>query len=361
MTPYIEHSQRMADLLLFAQVAERGSFTAAAQSLGIGKSFASKQVRRLEKALSTTLLHRTTRRLVLTEAGRALLEHAQALSRAVAAANDAAASHLSRPSGRLRITASVVYGRAVLAPLLPGFHRRCPDVEVELLLTDRYVDLWDEGLDLALRLTGAPAPGLAGRPLHACGFVLCAAPSFLRTRRIREPADLAGVPCMAFGTGVGRDGARWTLSRGSERVDVSVRGPVSANSSDVIRELVLGGMGVGLLPTFAVQADLDARALRRVLPTWTPQGSFGPTAWALWPPQRAMAPKLRAMIDYLAQCLGPHPDGRGTDTRAETLQTPVSGRSSSTRSAASRSPASAAATERACSKPVAIRKVGARP
>jgi DNA-binding transcriptional LysR family regulator len=308
MTPYLEHSQRMADLLLFARVAERGSFTAAAESLGIGKSFASKQVRRLEKGLSTTLLHRTTRRLVLTEAGRALLEHAQAMSRAVEAANDAAASHLSRPSGRLRVTASVVYGRAVLAPLLPGFHRRCPDVEVDLLLTDRYVDLWDEGLDLALRLTGAPAPGLAGRPLHECGFVLCGVPTFLRTRRIREPADLAGVPCMAFAAGMARDGARWTLNRNGERVQVSVRGPVSANSSDVIRELVVGGMGVGLLPTFTVQADLESGLLRRVLPQWTPEGPFSPTAWALWPPQRAMAPKLRAMVDYLAQRLGPHPD-----------------------------------------------------
>jgi DNA-binding transcriptional LysR family regulator len=316
MTPYLEHSQRMADLLLFARVAERGSFTAAAQSLGIGKSFASKQVRRLEKGLSTTLLHRTTRRLVLTEAGRALLEHAQAMSRAVDAATDAAASHLAHPSGRLRVTASVAYGRAVLAPLLPGFHRLCPDVEVELLLTDRYVDLWDEGLDLALRLTGAPAPGLAGRPLHESGFVLCATPAFLRVRRIRDPADLAGVPCMAFGSSTARNGARWGLRRGAERVEVEVRGPVSANSSDVIRELVLGGMGVGLLPTFAVNADLASRALRRVLPQWTPEGAFGPTAWALWPPQRAMAPKLRAMVDYLATSLGPLPCAPGSGAPA---------------------------------------------
>lgn len=311
MTLYREHSQRIADLLLFAQVAERGSFTAAAQSLGIGKSFASKQVRRLEMGLSTTLLHRTTRRLVLTEAGRALLEHAQALSRAVEAAADVAASHNSRPTGRLRVTASMAYGRAVLAPLLPGFHRRCPDVEVELLLTDRYVDLWDEGLDLALRLTEMPAPGLAGRPLHECGFVLCAAPTFLRARMIREPADLYGLPCITFSSGAGRDSGRWVLHRAADRVELTVGGPVSANSSDVIRELVRCGMGIGLLPTFVVQADLVSGVLRRVLPKWTPEGTFGPTAWALWQPQRAMAPKLRAMVDYLAESLGPRSDVRG--------------------------------------------------
>ena len=304
MSAYTEQSQHLADLLVFAKVVERGSFTAAALALGIGKSSVSKQVQRLERQLSTTLLHRTTRRLVLTEAGRSLVEHADAMLRAAGAAADTAAAYASQPSGRLRMTASVTYGRHVLAPLLPAFCRQHPTVEVELLLVDRYVDLWEEGLDLAIRLTDSPSPGLAGRPLHGCRFIVCGTPGLLRRHPILQPADLSGVPCMAFSTNPGPGGALWRLRRGRELAEVPVRGPVVVNSSDVVRELALAGLGLGLLPDFVVRADLDSGRLLSVLPEWTPDGAFGPTAWALWQPQRAMAPKLRAMVDHLAAKLG---------------------------------------------------------
>jgi len=304
MSVYTEQSRHLTDLLVFAKVVERGSFTAAALALGVGKSAVSKQIQRLERHLSTTLLHRTTRRLVLTEAGRTLAEHADAMLRAAGAAVDAAAAHARQPSGRLRMTASVTYGRHVLAPLLPAFRRRHPAVDVELLLVDRCIDLWEEGLDLAIRLTSVPSPGLAGRPLHDCGFVVCGTPGFLRRHRIRQPADLKGVPCMAFSAGAGPGGALWRLRRAPDLAEVPVRGPVVVNSSDVVRELALAGMGLGLLPDFVVRADLDSGRLRAVLPDWTPDGAFGPTAWALWQPQRAMAPKLRAMVDFLVGRLG---------------------------------------------------------
>jgi DNA-binding transcriptional LysR family regulator len=301
MTPFTQQSQRMADLLLFAKVVERGSLTGAAQALGLGKSAVSKQIRRLEQDLGSTLLHRTTRRLSLTEVGRALLEHAQTMVGAANAAGDTAAARLLKPSGRLRVTASVTYGRHVLVPLVPRFLRQHPAVELELVLVDRYVDLWEEGLDLALRLTEAPPPSLAGRPLHAWRFVLCGTPAFLRRHRVRTPQDLAQVPCMAFGAGGATATSPWQLRRGAERVQVPVRGPVAANSSDAVRELVLANLGLGLLPTFVVQNDLDAGRLRPVLPAWTPEGPFATTAWALWQPQRAMATKLRAMVDFLVK------------------------------------------------------------
>jgi len=299
MSGYTEQTQHLADLMVFAKVVEQGSFTAAALALGVGKSSVSKQLQRLERKLSTTLLHRTTRRLVLTEAGRALVEHADAMLRAAAAAADAVAAHVSQPSGTLRITASVTYGRHVLAPLLPAFRRQHPTVNLELVLVDRYVDLWEEGLDLAIRLTDAPSPRLAGRPLHDCRFVVCGTPSFLRRNRVRQPTDLAAVPCMAFSAGSGPGGALWRLRRDKAIVEVTVHGPVTVNSSDAVRELVLNGMGLGLLPEFVVLEDLHSGRLRRVLPDWIPDGAFGPTAWALWQPQRAMAPKLRAMVDFL--------------------------------------------------------------
>ena len=305
MGMYTAQTEHLADLLVFAKVVERGSFTAAAQALGIGKPSVSKHVQRLERQLSTTLLHRSTRRLVLTEAGRALVDHADAMLRAAAAATDAAAAHASQPAGRLRMTASVTYGRHVLAPLLPAFQHRHPAVVLELLLVDRQVDLWEEGLDLAIRLTDAPPPGLAGRPLHACRFLVCGTPDFLRRHPIRQPADLAGVPCMAFNARAELGGgAVWRLRRGRTLAEVAVQGPVVVNSSDVVRELALAGMGLGLLPDFVARADLDSGRLCSVLPAWTPDGAFGPTAWALWQPQRAMAPKLRAMVDHLVAHLG---------------------------------------------------------
>lgn len=301
--PDVPPTQLAADLLVFAQVVEQGSFTAAARALGMAKSQVTKQVRRLEAALDVTLLHRTTRRMALTQAGAALCEHADAMSRAADAAVDAAAAHGRQPTGRLRVSASVTYGRHVLGPLLPAFHRRVPGVEVELVLVDRHVDLLEEGLDLAIRLTDRPPEALAGRPLHEIGFVVCGTPRFVRAHRVDAPQALDGIPCMAFSAPTRRHGATWRFRRGRERVAVDVRGPVIVNSSDVVRELVLGHLGLGLLPEFVVREDLAARRLVPVLRDWTPEGPFGPTAWALWPPQRAMPPKLRAFVDHLVEGL----------------------------------------------------------
>lgn len=292
-------SQLVTDLLVFAKVVERGTFTAAAEALGMAKSQVTKQVRRLESSLGVTLLHRTTRRMALTEAGASLHEHAEAMARAAAAARDAAAQHGHQPSGRLRISASVTYGRHVLSPLLPAFHRKHPSVELELVLLDRYVDLLEEGVDVAIRLTAAPPPSLAGRPLHAIPFVVCGTPRFARKHPVKQPQQLGTVPCMSFNAQVRRNGATWHFRRGRERIEVDVTGPVVVNSSDVVRELVMNDMGLGLLPEFVVRQDLESGRLVHLLPDWEPAGSFGPQAWALWQPQRRMPPKMRVFIDHL--------------------------------------------------------------
>ena len=304
MLPDVPQSQLVADLLVFATVVEHGTFTAAAGALGIAKSQVTKQVRRLEATLGLTLLHRTTRRMALTQAGESMHEHAQAMARSAGAALDAAAQHGTRPTGRLRVSASVTYGRHVLSSLLPGFIKRFPGVEVELLLVDRYVDLLEEGLDLTVRFTAKPPPSLAGRPLHVVSFVVCGTPGFTRKHPVGQPQDLKRVPCMSFSAQARRNGSTWQFHRGRERVDVDVKGPVVVNSSDVVRELVLGQVGLGLLPEFVVREDLAAKRLAAVLPDWQAAGTFGPTAWALWHPQRAMPPKMRVFVDYLVEQLG---------------------------------------------------------
>jgi DNA-binding transcriptional LysR family regulator len=303
MKPEAPHAQLVGDLLVFASVVEHGSFTAASAAVGVAKSQVTKQVRRLEARLGATLLHRTTRRMALTQAGESVHEHALALARSAGAALDAAAQHGQRPTGRLRVSASVTYGQHVLSPLLPGFIRRYPGVEVELLLIDRYVDLLEEGLDLTVRFTAKPPPSLAGRPLHDVAFVVCGTPRFVKPHLVSSPQDLKGIPCMSFSAQARRNGSTWQFQRGRERVGVDVGGPVVANSSDVVRELVIGDLGLGLLPEFVVKHDLAAKSLVRVLPDWHASGTFGPTAWVLWQPQRAMPPKMRVFVDYLVEHL----------------------------------------------------------
>lgn len=169
---FVRQSQRLTDLLVFVKVVEAQGFSAASRELGIGKSTVSKHVQRLEHSLSLTLLRRTTRRLSLTDAGRLLYEHAEPIARLGSGAMQAMSSLAQRPVGTLRMSASPVYAQHVLAPLLPDFQRRYPEVRVELQLSDCYVDPWEEGVDLVIRLQDAPDPNLAGRPLQTCPFVV---------------------------------------------------------------------------------------------------------------------------------------------------------------------------------------------
>lgn len=301
---YSAQSQRMADLLVFVKVVDLGGFTAAAGSLGLGKSAVTKQIQRLERSMGVTLLHRTTRRMAVTEAGQVLYEHAANMVRLVGDASASLSSLSKRPTGRLKMTASVTYGKHVLGPLLPAFHRQHPEIQVELLLVNRYVDLWEEGMDLAIRLTNEPPGQLAGRPVHHFDFVLCASPHFLRGKKLSHPKQLCDLPCLPFGVSQPGQPVTWRFDGpGRETCAVKVSGPVIVNSSDVVRDLLLADMGLGLLPRFAVTSDLASGELRAVLPQWTPQPVFGSSAWALWQPQRIVPPKLRAMVDFLVEHL----------------------------------------------------------
>jgi DNA-binding transcriptional LysR family regulator len=286
-TPFSAQSQQLVDMVVLVKVVDEGSFSGAARAMGMTKSAVSKQIQRLESGFGVKLLNRTTRKLSLTEAGRVLYEHAEQVARINGAAHDALAQLSGRPTGVLRMSTSAVYGQHVLAPLLPEFCALYPDVRVALTLVDRHVDLTEEGIDLVIRLTEQPLDSLAGRPLHACDFVVCASKAFLRRKRIAQ-------------------GLAWRFhDEHGQAVEVNVRGPITVNSSDMVRALVLSDMGIGLLPRFAVQGDLEAGLLKQVLPGWHPQGAFGPTAWALWQAQRHMPPKLRVMIDFLAAKLSP--------------------------------------------------------
>lgn len=304
---FLQRSQRLSDLLVFSRVVEMQGFSAAARALGLSKSTVSKHVHRLETGLAVTLLHRTTRKLSLTDAGRLLYAHAEPIVRLGSGAEEAMAGLSVKATGTLRMAASPAYAQHVLAPLLPEFHRRNPEVHIELRVADRFIDPVEEGVDLVVRLQDRPDESLAGRPLHACPFVVCASPDLPGLRAVGEPADLATFACLSFSRsrGVEHEPALWRFQHAQgRRASVQVAGPVTVNSSDVVRTMALNRLGVGLLPLFAVADDLANGRLVALLPEWTPEGPFGAIAWALWPPHRHMAPKLRAMIDFLVEVLG---------------------------------------------------------
>jgi DNA-binding transcriptional LysR family regulator len=297
--------EQMEDMAVFTLVVEQGSFSGAARRLGLVKSAVSKRVDRLERRLGVKLLQRSTRALSMTEAGQALHARAQQSMALLEEARNELANLHQAPRGLLRVTASVAFGRLCVAPLLPGFLKAYPDVRVQLALLDRMVDLAEEGYDLALRLTRTPPDAVVARPLMPVRYVVCAAPAYLAGHSVAHPRDLAGLNCLSYGYQA--PAGDWSFQRGAERETVKVRGNVIVNSSEVVRDLMLAGVGAGLVARYAVEAELRAGRLVPLLPDWTPAGSFGPTAWAMWLPQPHLPPKIRAFVEFLVARLNEAP------------------------------------------------------
>lgn len=290
--------EQMEDMAVFTVVVEQGSFSGAGRRLGLVKSAVSKRVDRLERGLGVKLLQRSTRALSMTEAGQALHARTRQSMGLLEEARSELAQLNQAPRGLLRVTASVAFGRLCVAPVLPDFLAAYPEVRVQLALLDRMVDLAEEGYDLALRLTRMPPDAVVARSLMPIRYVVCAAPAYLAGRTVAQPRDLAALNCLFYGYQAQTDD--WAFTRGAERETVKVRGNVTVNSSEVVRDLVLAGVGVGLVARYAVEAELRDGRLVPVLPDWTAAGAFGPSAWAMWLPQPHLPPKIRAFVDFLA-------------------------------------------------------------
>ena len=286
-------------MAVFAKVVESRGFSAAARQLGLTKSAVSKQVTRLETSLGARLLNRTTRALSLTEAGSAVYEHC---ARMVAAAEEAElAVHrlAAAPRGLLRVTASVTFGRLHVAPAIGDFLAAYPEVEVQLMLTDRMVDLADEGFDLAIRIADRLGDNLVARRLAPVRFVVSAAPDYLaRHGTPRKPADLAQHNCLVFSQeGLG-DSWRFQSRDGSERIRVA--GRYQVNSSEATRDSMLAGMGIAMAPIFTVGPDIRAGRLKVVLPRYRVVAPYD-AVHAVYLPNRHLLPKMRAFIDCLVE------------------------------------------------------------
>ena len=286
-----------------------GSFTAAAQRLGVSKAAMSQRIAELERAAGVPLVARTTRSVRLTEAGQQLADATSGAFEAIATAFAGIKDLAATPRGRLRVTAPVALARQQIMPLLPAFLRAHPEVRIELDLSDRLVPLAQEGFDLAIRHSPAPPDTHIAWTLCATQSLLVASRAYLRRRGVpQQPADLAAHDCLTYL----RPGevAAWQLLRGNVRDDgpadnntekttVPVSGPLSANNSEALCEAALAGLGIALLPDFSAQAALRSAKLVLVLPGWQPVGTFGGHLYAIRPYSPQVPRAVQALVAYL--------------------------------------------------------------
>ena len=244
------------DMLVFAKVVELRSFSLTARRLGISRSAASKHVTRLEQALGARLLNRTTRKLSLTEPGHAAYAHCARIAAEVEASELSVQRFVSRPKGLLRVSAPSAFGRLHLVPILPEYLTRHPDVAIDLVLSDRLVDLVEERFDIAIQSSPLTPANLIRRDIAPIRWAVCAAPGYLQKFAApREPDDLRTHNCIFYASAAVR-GDAWTLSRKGETTRVTVNGNFRANNSEAVRDAAVRGLGLALLPTFAMWQDL---------------------------------------------------------------------------------------------------------
>ena len=286
-------------LRVFVGAVETGSFSGAAQRMGLSPKLASKYIGELEARLGAQLLHRTTRRLGLTAAGEQLMQTLPGWLDQLDEMTTTLREERRGLSGTLRLSASVTHGELFLVPLLARFRSVHPDLTIDLRLSDRYVDLAAEGIDLAIRIGRLEDSALVARKLGQIGLLLVASPSYLdRAGRLGALADLTGHACIRD-TNLRGDGT-WPLVEQGTLQRVPVTGRFLVNSARAARDLAILGEGVALCPDYVVQHSLSQGLLEHVLPQVR-----GPTLeiHAVHLPQRRLARRTRALLDYLAQNL----------------------------------------------------------
>ena len=289
------------DLLIFASVAELGSFSRAAERLGLPKSTVSRRLAALEQRLGERLLTRTTRRQSLTEFGLQLLEHARQVASEVEAVAALSERRQATPSGRLRVSMPSDFASLLLADTLAAFVALYPAIRLDLDLSPRRVDLLGEGFDVALRMGQLPDDAsLAARRLAVFSFGLYAAPNYLAEHGDpQHPDDLVRYEAVHLLMANG-EAATWTLSQGDERWQGSPPGRVSANAPELLIKFACAGAGIAAVPDHFAAAEVRRGALRRVLPGWCLPSH---TAWAVFPERKLMPVKTRVFIDMLQTAL----------------------------------------------------------
>ena len=285
---------------VFASVVEHRSFSGAAVALGVSKATISKAISRLETRLGTTLFHRTSRRLTLTDSGTALAERAQRILVEGQAAEEQALDAASAPAGLVRIAAPLTFGIKHLGPVLAEFLALHPGIRIDLRLSDAFVDIVGDGIDIAIRIAELPDSSLRARRLGPVTTYIVAAPAYWEKHgRPRHPADLASHACFTYANTANPDVWRFRKA-GGEDAAVRVEGPIRADNGEAMLPALRAGLGVAVLPGFIVDDDLAAGTLEAVLPEW----SAGSSALHLLTPPGTLRPaRVEVLIDFLTENL----------------------------------------------------------
>jgi DNA-binding transcriptional LysR family regulator len=292
---------RFSCMATFVKAVELGSFSAAADALSMSSQLVGKHVQMLEQHLNVRLLNRTTRRQSLTDFGKTFYERARNILAEVEAAEDLAAETRIAPRGRLRVNAPVTFGVHALAPRLPEYLKAFPEISIDLRLSNRFVDVIDEGYDVVFRVGELADSGLIARVLEPYRLILCAAPSYLAARgRLKSPTDLEQHDCLGFA--FREMESRWDFEGPDGRVSVPVSSRVVMDSGEALLTAALAGMGVMLQPAEMVLPEITAGRLIALLPDYrAPSLPFH----ILYAPDRRPPPKLRSFIDFAASAFGP--------------------------------------------------------
>ncbi len=288
---------KLLSMQVFVKVVEQGSFARAAERLEISTSAASRHVNELEAALGTRLLHRTTRRLSLTESGQAYFERCVQLLADIEETERLVSSTATHPTGTIKLTCSITFGVRRLAPAIGAFQSQYPAVRFDCSLSDRFIDLVEEGLDLAIRIGNLGATNMVARKIGEARLIVCAAPSYLKKHGTpQHPEDLTAHNCFTYEYVASKNLWRFKAKDGTE-INAHIGGSVHANNGEMLSSIAAEGVGIVIEPDFIVGPLIESGRLVPILQDFdAPRSGI----YAVYPSRRHLSGKVRAFVDFLA-------------------------------------------------------------
>lgn len=288
-------------LKLFIRIAATQNISLAGSELGLSPAVASAHINKLEQHIGVRLIHRTTRKVSLTEEGHAFLPHAEDVIASVEAAQASVGIGNSSPSGTLRVAAPASFGRMHLLPALNGFFTQYPDLKVDLKLSDTIIDLVEGGFDIAIRNSALKDSSLIARKLAPDTRILCASPSYIaQYGEPSSPEDLNHHRCITL---MGID--NWEFNSASKPIAIKVKGPLRTDNGEAVRDACINGMGITINSKWSAYHALNSGQLVQVLKNFPLNSNSA--IWAVYPSSRLLAPKVRAFIDYFTEHFGDNP------------------------------------------------------
>ncbi|WP_372742519.1 LysR family transcriptional regulator [Neptunomonas sp.] len=283
-------------LKLFIRVAATHNISQAGSELGLSPAVASAHINKLEEGLGVRLIHRTTRKVSLTEEGKGFLPHAEEVLSSVEAARASVGVGKGLPSGTLRVSASASFGRMHLVPALNGFLSSYPDLNVDLRLSDSIIDMVEGGFDIAIRIAELKDSTLIARKLASDNRIVCASPGYLaKYGEPESPDDLINHRCITL---MGLE--HWRFDTPGGQLTIKAKGSFRTDNGEAVRDACAGGLGIGIGSTWNIYQQLQTGELVQVLQDYPLMSDTA--VWAVYPSSRLLAPKVRAFIDYYTQC-----------------------------------------------------------